>query len=110
MATYILPAVMSRGIVSMRNLDSSATALRIWNSGSPNNPQTGARGFLMLARSGNPLSIFIGTSAVTISGANQGLPLAASDQLSGAIDGAGATEIFQIAADAAQDYLILEVA
>lgn len=112
MATFVLPAVMSRGILTQKNLASSTTPKRIWDASDspPSKPSSLARGFLMLMRSGAG-QLKIGTANVANSGANEGLPMGAAqgDQLSGAIDGSGANEIFQIAADTSQNYVILEI-
>lgn len=70
-----------------------------------NRPEDNSRGFMIKA-SAPQNDIFIGSSSVTDL---NGLVVAAGDVVAGAIDGSGATEIYQIVAGAGPTYLILEI-
>lgn len=91
MAVFLFPTICSTGILEQTNRDTTATAAQ-WDA-TPNNK---VKGWVFQNHSTSGNDTFIGSSAVTTSGANRGFPVTAGDVVGVAVDGPGAKEFYAI--------------
>lgn len=106
----VIPTIMSVGFLKQVNRASAAdgpgAAKRIFGAVGDEDagPPARSRGWMFLAKTGNTAAIKLGTADVRDAGADEGFPRSAEQVLTGAITDPAAKEVFQVAADAAQNF------